>query len=318
MATNGDRAERWADRIAGRTTRDHLAARGNVWAEGDTIYSYGRHFPMAVALRDKREAVTLVLVNGDRYSSSTTGHQSIVRSVIASRGLPNVIVPFTALENAGIVRSTVEVVERTEDGYRWTARESDTAPEDHEVTYGSIRNVRSVERDGKAAYRFEAQVHVLGEAVLRAKVYSRGSKTRTAYFLSGFDTQERQTSYFFAELPHKVATLAEAYESLKPQAVIMAEAEGREVKRQGDVFAIPLPSATMRSLRKAGATFDRQARVLGTNHAATEVAVLGNATLARRTLWHRPEFRAPDHRRVALGSTWHVLVKNTVPVAVGR
>ena len=69
---------------------------------------------------------------------------------------------------------------------------------------------------------------------------------RTAYFLSGFDSNETRPSYFFCELPPKVkpTTVAEAYDTLKPTAVRLAEEYGRDVKRQGDIFAVPVPAWT--------------------------------------------------------------------------
>lgn len=319
MTSYSQVCQRWVDRLTGATTLPLLAA-DRVYPShgGDAVYSYGSHFVLAQALRDRKGAVRLILLNGDRYSPSTTNHQGHIRRAVQGCEIPSVVVPFTVLESAGIEQASIVVVDKTDDGMRWTWRESQTEPTEWEIENDYARDVRMIERNGERWFRFESQQHVLGESVLRASVSGFGVKPRTAYFLSGFDAQERHLSYFFAELPHKVATLAEAYESLKPLAVRMAEGEGREVKRQGDVYAIPLPSASVRTLRKAGATFGRQAHVLGTNHAATEVATLGNVTLARRTLWHRPEGRNPDHRRVALGSTWHVLVKNTVPVTAGR
>lgn len=171
----------------------------------------------------------------------------------------------------------------------------------------------------------------------------RGAQTvtrhRWATFLSGFDEQETRPSYFFCELParSKARTIDEAYEALKPEPVKLAEAMGRPVTRQGDIFAVPT-TYTKAQLRKLGATFERMsegreevdlgwrgkrieygeaAQLLGTNHRATEVARLGGVTLARGVLWHKPEGRDPDHKRQPMGDrkSWHVIVKNTVPVA---
>ena len=66
-----------------------------------------------------------------------------------------------------------------------------------------------------------------------------------------------------------------------------------------------------------GTTNEKRGNLLGTNHEATEVAYLKDGrTLARGTLWHNPDFRRPDHRRVPLAKgRWHVIVKNTVPMS---
>ena len=62
------------------------------------------------------------------------------------------------------------------------------------------------------------------------------------YFL--FDVDRNELEYFrfnpfIVQLPHKVTSIAEAYESLKPQEVKDALAKGLDVKRQGEWFFIP-------------------------------------------------------------------------------
>jgi hypothetical protein len=144
------------------------------------------------------------------------------------------------------------------------------------------------------------------------------TRRRTSFYLSGFDAQETRPSYFFCELPQGVepTSVDEAIECLKPDPVILAEGMGREVLRQGDIFAIPMPSLTKRDLTKMGARHERRGRLLDTNHVATDTAYLPDGTtLARGALVHAPEWRSPDHKRVPLTSVWHVVVKNTVPIA---
>jgi len=48
---------------------------GNIFFEDDTIYSYGYHFPLAVKCQNG------YILNGEYYSSSTSAHQGIVRSI---------------------------------------------------------------------------------------------------------------------------------------------------------------------------------------------------------------------------------------------
>ena len=54
---------------------------GNLFFEGRTIYSYGYHFPIASYQERKKKAA--VFVNDDKYSVSTTQHQSDVRHAIS-------------------------------------------------------------------------------------------------------------------------------------------------------------------------------------------------------------------------------------------
>ena len=49
---------------------DGRTPNGNIWFEGDVIYSYGTHFPMAVRLPGG-----FYVLNGDRYSPTTSNHQ---------------------------------------------------------------------------------------------------------------------------------------------------------------------------------------------------------------------------------------------------
>jgi len=52
---------------------------GNIFFEGDTVYSYGRHFPVA---RFAPEFGDIVLFTDRGYSNSTSKHKSIIRAAI--------------------------------------------------------------------------------------------------------------------------------------------------------------------------------------------------------------------------------------------
>lgn len=164
---------------------------------------------------------------------------------------------------------------------------------------------------------------------------------RWSYYLSGFDHEEARPLYFFAELPRgsKPATVAEAYEALKPDPVRLAEQMGRPIFRQGDIFGVPT-RLDRKALKALGARIEKRRPavlelspvmrevqaanlpyVLKTNHTATEVAYLpSGVTLARGTMYHDPDGRDADHarRRIGDGKSWHVVVKNTVPISVRR
>lgn len=177
----------------------------------------------------------------------------------------------------------------------------------------------------------------------------RATRMRTAYFLSGFDHNEPQPSYFFTELPPdaRPKTIAEAYEALKPATVRLAEEMGRTVLRQGDQFFIEMPGLTLRELKQKGgvhhrrggpgrerqqwvsesrpvwATPPRFQRYInencwlnGTTHEATEVVNLGTTQFARGIVRHVPDGRTPDHVRLRLGDgkTFWLNVPNRTPV----
>jgi hypothetical protein len=76
---------------AHRTQGDARNRQGNLYFEGDTIYSYGSHFPIARHVVDKADG-RAVLFTTASYSATTSGHCSAVRSAIPS-GIPVFHVP---------------------------------------------------------------------------------------------------------------------------------------------------------------------------------------------------------------------------------
>ena len=324
MTNHSDTCDRWVRRVQGAKLRELQGS--NIFADGDRIYSYYRHFELARPLRDKNGALQAWLLNGDRYSVSTTRHQSHIRDAVRRLGgdFPTAIIPHSAMASAGVRLDTIEIVEATPDARVPVERQSYRASKWwHRDVSGQLHNsyrgdpiTETVMPDGRTRYDWTARQHRLGESVIRAKVSGRRNR---AYFLSGFDMQEARPLYFFCELPRGVhpATVAEAYEALKPATVKTAEALGRTVKRQGDIFAVELASTDKRKLRRDGARFVKRGQLLGTNHEASEVAYMPDGTtLARGILWHTPpSWRRPDHKRVTVGKAWHVIVKNTVPLA---
>jgi hypothetical protein len=190
MASNADVIERWSEVVTGRATR-HLKGR-SVIADGNTVYSYGRHFPMAEAYRT-RAGELWVLVNGDRYSVTTSGHQSMVRGQVARMGVPSIIVPFAALEAAGIIRSTIELLEVTPDAnleHHHQSRNLADVPK-RERTYwtqdGADWHEVTVEPDADGFYRWTRYEHRLGEAVFSAEFRRRRESARRC--LGPFDGQ---------------------------------------------------------------------------------------------------------------------------------
>lgn len=292
---------------------------GNYWRGGDgrTIYSYGSHFPMAVIMPQGDNPRGWWLINGDRYSRETSGHQSILRNALKSTGLPMLIVPFSALRNADIRQSTIKPVDIRPDRYTWEPRTRDNAPADWELASGNTHYRNWLEMpDGRWSY--ETSVHHLGDSLFTAEYQQIRGKAKqvNAYFLSAFDENEPGNGlYFLAQLPGDAhpTTVNEAFEALKPDTVKTAENLPLQILRQGDVFAIPTYFAT----REIPGPSMKSAYVLNVNHQATEVRTVNGATFARGVLRHKPRetWRNPEHRAVKLGDgkQWHRLVRNTVP-----
>jgi hypothetical protein len=65
-------------------TQSDARSQGNIFFDGDTIYSYGTHFPIACHVKSKSGRKTAVLFTTRRYSVTTSGHCSAVRGAIPS------------------------------------------------------------------------------------------------------------------------------------------------------------------------------------------------------------------------------------------
>ncbi len=144
-------------------------------------------------------------------------------------------------------------------------------------------------------------------------------RVRRAKFLSAFDHNELRECYFLCELPRTQArTVDEAFDALRPPAVVRAIDAGLRVLRQGDVFAIPTSLRTRDFGKHAVAV--KNAYVLDTNHTATRTLVKDELLYASGMLRHRPResWRPPDHAPLKLGDGWYRLIKNTVPTAYVR
>lgn len=146
----------------------------------------------------------------------------------------------------------------------------------------------------------------------------RDTVKRRAWFVSGWDENETRPLYFLAELPKgaRAKTYAEALAALAPSEVAIAIGLGLEVKRQGDIFAVPCvredgPPAIAARYAERGAAIplDGTAR-----HVATELVTCADGrherVYARGTLRHI----GGDHRAVKLGNVWHRMYRNTVPM----
>ena len=113
MTSNGDVIARWVDYQQGKATRLRNGGSCSVIADEHTLYSYGRHFPMVEMYEPDGEK--LALLNGDRYSNTTSHHQGQVRSAVQWAGWRSIIVPFSALDAAGIVHESIVPIEVTQD-----------------------------------------------------------------------------------------------------------------------------------------------------------------------------------------------------------
>jgi hypothetical protein len=313
--------------------------------DGREIRHYG-HFAVGRIVQIGNSRRGMFLLNGDLYSGpsghgpSTSYIQAEVRRLVQATGVPSVIIPFSVIDAAGIDADTIRVVDTTRDTEipveRWAASYKSIPSwirESYEYVQrngGESMSFRNMQQHPDGSWTWTVMQHLLGQSLFRAsyhywdRIHQRDVRRRRL-FLSGFDVAEHAGAYFLAELPGRArpATVAEAFEALKPGAVADAELAGLRVLRQGDVFAIPTGLYTDPDVARVLTDHKKyppqqMAYVLGTNHQATQVKVIGRDTYAKGILHHNPAGRRPDHRRVYLGdrNTWYRLVKNTVPVDV--
>lgn len=249
------------------------------------LYSYGSHFILAIRLDNGT-----FLLNGDRYSNSTSKHQSHTRTHCN----PNIILPFSALREAGIDGRDMEkliVVDQTPDQTR-------------EVDY----------KDHKTGEMKTRTEHLLG-----ACVFKHGRK----YLLSGIDTDAKTWGggYFLVELPRPVTSVLEAFESLKPKDLDPED----NYTRQGEFFFIPQAITTreLKKLQPRKGSFNKTNYPKGVLMKSKNIAMIvggndsGNPHIARdvfivnkKEVYCRGSIRHPQHKMINLGNVWHKVLIN--------
>jgi len=254
-----------------------LSFRGNEVLEGDQVTRLAEF----VYEPGGRGIVRLTLPN-----QMTIRRHRMIRRIAESMDVRVLITPRSVIDQADIDWSSIEIIDTAETEEPFRAAEQLIRA--HVRVYTGTR----MGRDFWGRWIYSAE--------------------RDAYFLSGFDRNERRLSYFFCELPPGVEprTVAEAYQALKPPSVVAAEDQRRRVLRQGDMFMIRMP----RDFYPAG-DYETRQYVHSTNHMADLYARTDDGLVfVSRNLRHRPVGRRADHKTLHLGRRWYLCVKNTVPV----
>jgi hypothetical protein len=270
-----------------------------VFAEGNVLYSYGRHFPLAV--RRGEPGKEWYLLNGDKYSISTSQHQGITYSVF--RNSPRV--SFTALSAAGINYQACKLVDFTKDKTDSADSEDDNFADFKKNMPVGAEYHETKDKEGNITGKW---YHRIGGAVL---------EQNKKYYLCAMD----EGSYFISLLPKRVKTVQEAFDSLKPKIVRDIETAdfGRntvhiEVKRQGEWFFIPSPAGI--SIKEKD--FEKSAALPSADsssnlHICTRLKKIGKKYFVKGIVRHRnPQTnRRADHKPVKLGDVIHQAVCNT-------
>lgn len=252
----------------------------NMYIEGDCLFSYGSHFVLAKRKDD------LFLLNGDRYSNSTSKHQSITRQEL---GYNSPTTSFSALSNAGIGLDSLKIIDFTGDETAETIVNlkefKAKIPVGATVTYSRDKFTGEINRIG---YHLAGSILILHDE---------------KYYICGMD----DNSYFVSELPHVVKTVKNAYASLKPEIVQEYEVEHPEdiIHRQGEWFFIPYSHYKVKKKDFVSnislPTTDSQSNF----HKVTRYILKGKTILCHGTVRHS------QHKMVKLGNVIHRAVCNT-------
>ncbi len=264
MSSKRDIAQCFGTRQINTRTNDTSWKGSRIFSSGDTIYSYGYHFPLAIFLGTenlgKPNQRHVFVKNGDKYSSSTSGHQSAVQS-----HCPGPTVARSALRAAGIVFDNLYIPpsktftppperkynERSEkygrivfyrpDFRQAIYRERATGKlfendieyldkDEKPVPYARPDQGMFIPHDGNSGRDPDSPVQYGSWHILGATVIEQDDK----YYLCSLD----ESSYFVSQLSRRPKSIEDAFVSLKPKPVLDAEKAGRTVLRQGEWFFI--------------------------------------------------------------------------------
>jgi hypothetical protein len=139
IRTTDDMMDYWGERITAVAPEREHQSRSSIIMEGDTLYHYGHHFPLATIYRRSNGRAYLVLLNGDEWTGGSAGfgtgtwqRQSQTRSIVAREtagtNIVSLVVPFSAVDAAGIVRESIRILDSREDRYETIHHESDERP----------------------------------------------------------------------------------------------------------------------------------------------------------------------------------------------
>lgn len=292
-------------------------------SEGKNLYSYGRHFVLAIHLGKDAEGRDVFLKNGDRNSPTTN---AMVRETQSRCYGPTV--SLSALDAAGIAHglTLAHIVDWREDRREYLYRDRRDGKFYQEVDFatntgrGEFRKPEQgmwIPRDEWNADFQSGCWHVLGAVLIR--------DDRGIHYLCALD----EGRYFVSKLAAPATTVDEAIAGLKPDPVREAEAAGSPVVRQGEWFFIPTGKDDAALAAELGTSKTKlrdtarpaplpRDRTDSNVHEVRQYVTPDGKRYARGNVFHRtPGWRGErgtitrEHRTVNLGDTWHLVHANT-------
>lgn len=266
----------------GKNYRGH-----NVYSRDNILYSYGPHFILAVKQKDGT-----FLLNGDKYSVSTSQHQGKTYSVF--RDFPRV--SFSACSRACNDRYWYEdakVIAYNKDASG--SAESNFEEFRKRIPIGAEIHITKEKETNKIIYMY---YHRIGQVLLEYK---------GRYFICGMD----EGRYFVSELPKKAKSIEDAFMVLMPKTVRTLANKGVEYKRQGEWFFIPVKDTTIKipTIKvKDQLRMEPLPREEGSAlHTVTRMIRKNNSLFVKGIVRHSTK----EHKNLNLGDEFHVAFKNT-------
>lgn len=259
-----------------------------IFTEGDVLYSYGRHFPLAV--RRGEPGQEWYLLNGDKYSVSTSKHQRITYSVFSDS--PRV--SFTALSAARIYYDDCKLIDFQKDEFKTSF------PEDDDF-YNFKKTIPAGAEYHEQKYK-NGEIHSKSYHRIGAVVLEQDKK----HYICSMD----EGSYFVSLLPKRVKTVQEAFEVLKPARI--RKGNITDYKRQGEWFFIKSDIMIKeKDFQKSAAlpSADSSSNL----HVCTRLKKIGKRYYVKGIIRHRnPRTnRRADHKPLKLGEGIYEAICNT-------
>jgi len=260
----------------------------------------GQEAPLAVRLEDGS-----FLANGVRLARPMDSHQSQVLKALERTHSRFGVVPFHSIAAAW----TDGAVDDWERAYIST---SDLKHEVAIVVPSQGENWKKVTYKDKNGRERQRRIHTLGDSVVRVK---------DRFYISAVDeTGVGSGMYFLAELvtDRTPNSLEDAIQFLKPRIVREAEAQGSNVLRQGEWFAIPTTMRTSELMDdvQRGMAAHSQHRILGKDgHHELEEAVIYKAGPRKGQVYARGVLRHTNNEHVDLNLgtvRWYLIAHNVV------
>lgn len=218
---------------------------GNVYIRNGTLFSYGSHFPLMLRMQHKSWNSRSRLLNADKYSPSTSNHQSycfddcdqqipfsaLNHIIIDSYGNP---IPYSDMVSGNKYMQRLRIVDASDPRYDLVGYRTST---------NGLKSPISVAQYSKLENGIRMEYEQITERRPSSCILQYGKK----YYLSSMDFNQ----FFIVQLPKKVSSVADAFQLLKPKQLALYRDKGyssivdtrmypAEYVRQGEWFILPI------------------------------------------------------------------------------